>query len=197
MSEKEVTYRYRRDYSRKVRPKSAGYGMTCISDANTSEIHCEHIECGVGASLEDAAQATDEGVRAVCSHSVNHHSPCTAPRQRFHQSRWQSPDKVSVASNRLYSPFHSPDKPIHSSRGAEYSDAHEDSHKVGDDSNGSLESVLGTLDECVIYIHFFSHASQDESYNDSLYLFHLSLCYLVLCPSLHMINRECCLCYRE
>ena len=140
--------------------------MSGVSDAHTAEIYCEHIECGVGAALEHATQSAHERVGSVCSHRIHHHTSCTAARKRFHQCRWQCPNKVGVASRCLHSPFHSPDKPVHSSRGAEYSDAHEDSHKVGDDSHGSLESVFRSLDEGVIYIYFLSHSREYEPHDD-------------------------------
>ena len=52
--------------------------MTSFLDAYRTEVDGNDVERGVGCSLEHAAEATREAIRAEGLHGVNHHAACTA-----------------------------------------------------------------------------------------------------------------------
>jgi len=58
--EEHISYGDGSDDSSQVGEKSAGYGVTGITYAYASEVDCKDIKGGIGRSLEDTTQTTDE-----------------------------------------------------------------------------------------------------------------------------------------
>ena len=69
-----VAYCYCGDDASKIGEQSAGYGMARVAHADGAEVDGEDVERGVGGALEDAREASHEGVGAVGCHGVDHHA---------------------------------------------------------------------------------------------------------------------------
>ena len=55
----------------------------------------------------------------------------------------------------------------HGSTGAEHANCYEDSDEVGNDADGGLKTVFGSVDKSLIYIDFFDGGLDDEPTYDT------------------------------
>ena len=140
--------------------------MARVADAHGAEVDGEDIERSIGGALENTAQTAHKGVGTVSGHGVDHHAAGAATGEGFHQGRRQGTDEVAVHARSLNAPLDAADEHIHSARGTEHTDAHEDSHQVGNDTDGGVEAVFGALDEGVVDVDLLAHAGHDEAYDD-------------------------------
>lgn len=74
LSEEEVGNGEGGEDACQVGKEAAGDGMACVANADRAEIDGKDVERGVGGALEDAGEATNEGVGSVSGHRINHHA---------------------------------------------------------------------------------------------------------------------------
>ncbi len=166
LSEEQVADEDGGDDAGEVGQQAAGHGMARLADADRAEVDGKDVEGGVGGSLEDAAQATNEGVGTVGLHGIHHHAACAAAAERFHNGRGQCAYPVGGDAQLGEAPSHAADEPVHGSRSAEHTDAHEDGDEVGNNPDGSCKTLLRAFNESVVNVHLLAHTSQQEYHDD-------------------------------
>ena len=137
--------------------------MACVAYAHRAEVDGQDVECGVGAALEDAAQAAHKRVGTVGGHGVDHHAACAAAREGLHEGRGQGAHKLAVEAQSLDARADGLYEVVHSAGSAKNADSNEYGHQVGNDAHGGGEPILGTFDESVVNVHALTHAGGDET----------------------------------
>ena len=78
------------DYDRhEVRNQSALHRVAGLPHTHGTEVERDRVECGVGHSLECACQTSDERIRPVSLHCVDHHPSRTTAAEWLHESSGQ------------------------------------------------------------------------------------------------------------
>ena len=80
--EEQIRHQDRRHHPGQIRRQPTRHGVPGAPDAHRAEVHRQHVEGGLGAALDDAGQATGEGIRAVDLHGLDHHASGAAAAQR-------------------------------------------------------------------------------------------------------------------
>ncbi len=84
LPEEQVADEDGRDDAGEVGKEAADDGVAGLADAYATEIYGKDVERRVGSSLEEAGEATHEGVGTIGGHGIDHESAGTATAEGFH-----------------------------------------------------------------------------------------------------------------
>jgi len=81
--------------------QSTRNSVACFFNTNGTEIYGNNIKCSVSRTLNGRCNASNERIRTILFHGINHHSASTAAAQWFHQSGGQGSDKIGIYSHQM------------------------------------------------------------------------------------------------